>query len=160
MTTIAVTGHTDLTEGTVPLVQEELRNVLREHQGELVGVTCLARGADTLFAETVVEAGGRLVAVVPSRDYRQVKVKPDHAHAFDRLAALADVVTMPYDVASCEAYEAANGELLKRADLLVAVWDGVPPCGRRGGTAHAVEQARSAGVPVVVVWPRGARRGA
>ncbi|MCR8573437.1 hypothetical protein [Streptomyces sp. Isolate_219] len=160
MTTIAVTGHMDLADSTVPLVQAELRDLLRGHQGDLIGVTCLARGSDTLFAEAVVEAGGRLVVILPSRDYRQAKVKPDHAPAFDRLAAAAEVVTMPYDTANREAYEAANGELLKRADRLVAVWDGVPPSGKGGGTADTVEQARSAGVPVDVVWPRGARRGA
>lgn len=159
MTTIAVTGHLGLTDSTVPLVQQELRNLLRGHQGELVGVTCLARGSDTLFAEAVVEAGGRLVVILPSRDYRQAKVKPDHAPAFDRLAAVAEVVTMPYDTANREAYEAANGELLERADRLVAVWDGSPPSGKGGGTADAVEQARSAGVPVDVVWPNGAKRG-
>ncbi|WP_432002997.1 hypothetical protein [Streptomyces sioyaensis] len=160
MTTLAVTGHMDLTAHTVPLVQEELRTLLRAHQDELVGVTCLARGSDTLFAEAVVEAGGRLVVVLPSRDYRQAKVKPDHAPTFDRLAAAADVVTLPYDTANREAYEAANGELLQRADRLVAVWDGVPPSGKGGGTADTVEQARSAGIPVDVVWPHGARRGA
>ncbi|GAU68072.1 hypothetical protein SSP35_06_01570 [Streptomyces sp. NBRC 110611] len=50
--------------------------MLREHHHELVGVTCLARGSDTLFAEAVVEAGGRLVVILPSRDYREAKVKP------------------------------------------------------------------------------------
>ncbi|QHC20960.1 hypothetical protein [Streptomyces sp. GS7] len=159
MTTIAVTGHMDLTDNTVPLVQEELRSLLHEHRRELVGVTCLARGSDTLFAEAVVEAGGRLIVVLPSRDYRQAKVKPDHAPSFDRLAAVAEVVTLPYDTANREAYEAANGELLRRADRLVAVWDGAPPSGKGGGTADTVEQARSAGVPVDVVWPSGARRG-
>ncbi|MFH8573795.1 hypothetical protein [Streptomyces sp. NPDC017993] len=160
MTTIAVTGHMDITESTVPLVEEALRTLLREHQaGELTGVTCLARGSDTLFAEAVVEAGGGLVVILPSRDYQQAKVKPDHAPAFKRLAGIADVVTMPYDTANRDAYEAANGELLKRADRLVAVWDGMPSTGK-GGTADTVEQARQAGLPVDVVWPTGAERGA
>ncbi|WP_275464861.1 hypothetical protein [Streptomyces noursei] len=159
MTTIAVTGHMDLSESTVPLVQEELRSLLQKHDGELVGVTCLARGSDTLFAEAVIAAGGRLVVVLPSRDYRQAKVKPDHAPTFDRLAAAADVVTMPHEAANREAYEAANGELIKRADRLVAVWDGVSPSGKGGGTADTVELARTAGVPVDVIWPTGARRG-
>ncbi|MEE4421438.1 hypothetical protein [Streptomyces bugieae] len=159
MTTIAVTGHMDLSEGTVPQVREAIRGLLREHaRGELVGVSCLARGADTVFAEAVVEAGGRLVAVVPSLDYREAKVTADHAAAFDRLAAAAEVVTMPYDVADRQAYEAANAELLKRAERLVAVWDGTPPSGKGGGTADTVEQARALGLPVDVVWPEGAER--
>ncbi|MFG2138071.1 hypothetical protein [Streptomyces sp. NPDC048650] len=150
----------DLTDGTVRLVQQALRHLLREHRNnELIGVTCLARGSDTLFAEAVIAAGGHLVVLLPSRDYRQAKVKPDHAPAFDRLAAVADVVTMPYDTADRDAYEAANRELLKRADRLVAVWDGVPSAGK-GGTADTVEQARKAGLPVDVVWPSGAERGA
>ncbi|GAB7030851.1 hypothetical protein AB0G35_16630 [Streptomyces sp. NPDC021749] len=160
MTTIAVTGHLGLSEATVPLVQAALRALLREHAtSELVGVSCLARGADTLFAEEVVEAGGRLVVIVPSLDYRETKVKGDHAAAFDRLAAVAEVVTMPYDVAGWPAYESANTELLKRADRLVAVWDGSPPSGKGGGTADAVAQARALGLPVDVVWPEGAERG-
>ncbi|AJC56371.1 hypothetical protein [Streptomyces sp. 769] len=161
MTAIAVTGHMDLTPSTVSLVQGAMQELLRAYAQEgLVGVTCLARGADTLFAEAVVEAGGRLVVVLPSRDYRQVKVKPDHAPTFDRLVANADIVTMPYATANRQAYEAANGELLKRADRLVAVWDGTPPSGKGGGTADTVEQARGAGLPVDVVWPVGAARGA
>ncbi|MFE6690378.1 hypothetical protein ACFVFQ_28410 [Streptomyces sp. NPDC057743] len=161
MTTIAVTGHMDLTPSTVPLVRGAMQELLRAYtEEELVGITCLARGADTLFAEAVVEAGGRLVVILPSRDYRRGKVKPDHAPTFDRLAADADVVAMPYDIANRQAYEAANGELLERADRLVAVWDGTPPSGKGGGTADTVEQARSAGLPVDVVWPVGAARGA
>ncbi|MER6307713.1 hypothetical protein [Streptomyces sp. NPDC001657] len=159
MTTLAVTGHMDLSAATVPLVREAVQGLLREHaREELVGVSCLARGADTLFAEAVVEAGGRLVVVVPARDYRVVHVTGDHAVVFDRLVAAAEVVAMPYDVADEQAYEAANAELLKRAERLVAVWDGTSPDGKRGGTAHAVEQARALGLPVDVVWPEGAER--
>ncbi|MEU5838197.1 hypothetical protein ABZ820_31635 [Streptomyces diacarni] len=49
--------------------------------------------------------------------------------------------------------------LLCRTQMrLVAVWDGRPPSGKGGGTADTVEQARAAGVDVVVVWPEGAGR--
>ncbi len=41
---------------------------------------------------------------------------------------------------------------------LVAVWDGQSPSGKGGGTADTVEQARAAGVDVIVVWPGGASR--
>jgi hypothetical protein len=41
-------------------------------------VSCIAAGADALFAEAVLGVGGRLVVVVPSRDYRQAKVKGEH----------------------------------------------------------------------------------
>ncbi|MGW4031252.1 hypothetical protein ACWEFL_18375 [Streptomyces sp. NPDC004838] len=159
MATLAVTGHMNLTEESIPLVRAGLRAVLARYGGDLTGVSCVAAGADALFAQEVVEAGGRLVAVIPSQDYRAVKVKPDHAPVFDGLVAAAgEVVVLPHATASRAAYEAANAELLARADRLVAVWDGTPPSGRGGGTADTVEEACRAGIPVDVVWPDGAAR--
>ncbi|WP_063729803.1 hypothetical protein [Streptomyces sp. RTd22] len=160
MTTIAVTGHMDLTDESVPLVRAELDKVLAAYESSrLVGVSCIAKGSDSLFAEAVLAVGGSLVVVIPSQDYRQVKVKPDHAATFDRLVEAADeVLVMPHETANRQAYEAANAVLLERADRLVAVWNGQPPTGKGGGTADVVYQAREAGVPVDVVWPDGASR--
>jgi hypothetical protein len=159
VTTLAVTGHMDLTPESAPLVRAALADLLAQHRDGLVGVSCIAAGADSLFAEVVLEVGGRLVAVIPSEDYRGCKVKPDHAPVFDRLVAAADeVVVMPYETANRQAYEAANRELLKRAGRLVAVWDGTPPGGKGGGTADTVLEAQEAGVPVDVVWPQGVAR--
>ncbi|MEC3995086.1 hypothetical protein VSR01_16700 [Actinacidiphila sp. DG2A-62] len=162
MTVLAVTGHMDLTVDSVSLVREALREVVARYRGpELVGVSCLAAGADTLFAEEVLAAGGELVAVIPSRDYRAEKVKPDHAPAFDRLVRDAtEVVTAPFTTAGREAYEAANRVLLDRADRLVAVWNGQPPGGKGGGTTDVALRARAAAIPVDVVWPPGAERAA
>lgn len=150
----------DLTDTTVPLVRTALDELLAAHASDsLTGVSCLARGADSVFAEAVLAVGGRLVAVIPSQDYRQVKVKPDHAELFDRLAAAAtEVRVLDRATASREAYEAANQVLITRADRLVAVWDGAPPSGK-GGTADTVTLALDAGLPVDVVWPEGSTRG-
>ncbi|MEU3216470.1 hypothetical protein [Streptomyces sp. NPDC006971] len=159
MATLAVTGHMDLTDESTPLVRAALRGLLAEHSDDLIGVSCIAAGADTLFAEEVTAAGGRLIVVIPSRDYREKKVKGNHVPAFDRLVGAAEeVLILPHEKANRSAYEAANAELLKRADRLVAVWDGRPPSGKGGGTADTVEEARAAGLPVDVVWPKGAAR--
>ncbi|MEU0445626.1 hypothetical protein [Streptomyces tendae] len=164
MTALAVTGHMDLTDESVPAVRAALDELLAGYrdlgQGKtLVGISCIAKGADSLFAEAVLAAGGRLVVVVPSRDYRRGTVEPDGAPLFDRLVeAAAEVVVLPYERAGRQAYEAANALLLERADRLVAVWNGEPPGGRGGGTADVVLAAREAGIPVDVVWPDGAAR--
>ncbi|MDO0932670.1 hypothetical protein QQY66_13560 [Streptomyces sp. DG2A-72] len=160
MTTIAVTGHMDLTEDSVPLVRIALDDLLKQYadDGGLVGVSCIAKGADSLFAEAVLAAGGRLTVVVPSQDYRQNKVKPDHVLIFDRLVEAAEeVLVLPHETASRQAYEAANAVLIQRADRVVAVWNGEPPTGK-GGTADMVLEAQAAGIPVDVVWPDGAAR--
>ncbi|MBL1096115.1 hypothetical protein [Streptomyces coffeae] len=160
MTTIAVTGHMDITSDSVPLVRGELDKLLAAYEpSSLVGMSCIAKGSDSLFADAVLAAGGRLVVVIPSEDYRQAKVKPGHAATFDRLVETADeVLVMPHATANRQAYEAANAALLRRADRLVAVWNGQPPTGKGGGTADVVHEARKAGVPVDVVWPDGASR--
>ncbi|SCK07113.1 hypothetical protein [Streptomyces sp. WMMB 322] len=160
-TKVAVTGHMELSEDTVPLVRAELERLLRMFEPSgLVGLSCVAAGADSLFAESVLAAGGRLVAVLPSRDYRQATVKPEHAETYDRLTAAADeVLVLPYANADRKAYEAANAVLLERADRLVAIWDGQPGSEEKGGTtADIVANARNAGLAVDVVWPAGASR--
>lgn len=161
MTTVAVTGHMDLPEDSIPLVRTALDDLLKQYaeDGELVGVSCIAKGSDSLFAEAVLAAGGRLTVVIPSQDYRQNKVKPDHAALFDHLVEAAEeVLVLPHEAANRQAYESANAVLIERADRLVAVWNGEPPTGKGGGTADMVLEAQTAGIPVDVVWPDGAAR--
>jgi hypothetical protein len=161
MRTVAVTGHMDLAEGTEELVREALDSLLGELASGadgLLGVSCIAPGADSLFAEAVLAAGGELAVVLPFRDYRRALPGTEHLARFDRLLTAArDVTVMPYPQPSLEAFEAANTELLKRADVLVAIWDG-KPAQKGGGTATTVAEARETGIPVHIVWPPGARR--
>ncbi|MFX0578046.1 hypothetical protein [Nocardia nepalensis] len=149
----------NITADTVPLVYDQIGKILTD-QGDptdLVGISCIARGADSVFAQAVLDAGGRLEVVLPSTNYRDRKVKPDHADLFDELIARADTVrVMEFDDAGREAYEAANEAMLSSCDRLVAVWDG--ESGAQGGTGTVVELARTRGVPVEIVWPHGAER--
>ncbi|MEY9211848.1 hypothetical protein NI17_008455 [Thermobifida halotolerans] len=156
---IGITGHSNLAADSVPLVRGALAEALGPYaDADLVGVSCLARGADQLFAEAVLEAGGRLEVVLPSADYRETKVKPDNRERFDRLLVRAAWVRyMSHLSAGRQAYEDANEAVLGGVDRLFAVWDGRPAAGR-GGTADAVAAARARGVPVDVIWPDGARR--
>ncbi|GLU50478.1 hypothetical protein [Nocardiopsis ansamitocini] len=159
MTRIGITGHSNLAADSVPLVREALTEALSPYSDSgLVGISCLARGADQLFAEVVLELGGRLEVVLPSVDYREAKVEPHDLERFDTLLMGSVLVRyMPHRTAGRDAYEDANEAVLGGIDRLVAVWDG-RPSGGRGGTGDAVGTARGRGVPVDVVWPDGARR--
>ncbi|WP_344151672.1 hypothetical protein [Kribbella yunnanensis] len=138
------------------MVYEAIRVVLGGH-ADINGVTCLAKGADQIFAQAVLDSGGQLTVVLPSLNYREAKVKPANLARFDDLLSRADVVYMPFDEAGRTAYMAASEELVSRSELLVAVWDG-KPAGGYGGTADVVEHARTLGLPVHIVWPEGAER--
>lgn len=160
MVTIAVTGHMDLADDAVAPVRVALRDLLAGlHPDLVVGRSCLARGADTVFAEEVLARGGRLSAIIPSLDYREAVVRPADLAKFDALRdAAAEVVTMPFEHAGPAAYEAANRALLQGADRLIAIWDGSPPTGRGGGTADTVAAARAMSLTVTTVWPSGSFR--
>ena len=155
---IGVTGHTNMAADSVPLVAAEIRKALSEFGLPLIGVSCLARGADQVFARVILELGGQLHVVLPAADYRERKVKPDNREEFEALISqTASVKVLPFETSNRDAYAAANEEVLGSVDALVAVWDGTPSDGK-GGTGDTVQAARRCGVPVSVVWPNGASR--
>lgn len=159
MSRIGITGHTNLSPASFPLVRDAVRTALAACAPDgLSGVTCLARGADQLFAHAVLDLGGTLHVVLPAADYRERQVGPDDLADFDALLDRAATVhTMPFPRSGPAAYMAASEHMLARIDTLIAVWDGLP-AGGYGGTADVVDAARHRGLPVTVVWPPGATR--
>jgi hypothetical protein len=162
---VGITGHTDLRRATVRLVADALDEHLRLLRREpsegrrLIGVSCLAPGADCVFAEVVLRLGGELEVILPSTDYVDSQVSGQHAPVFDDLLRQAGSVRIAgYDKAGPQAYAAANDLMLESVDHLLAVWNGVVS-DELGGTAHAVSAARARELPVTVIWPEGARRG-
>ncbi len=155
---VGITGHSNISPDSAPVIADALRATLADTERPLVGISCLARGADQLFAAVVLELGGILEVILPAADYRENKVKPANREQFENLIGKANKVhVMPFGTSNREAYEAANENLLGAAELLVAVWDGAPPDGK-GGTGDTVRIARERNMPVTVVWPSGARR--
>lgn len=156
---VGITGHMDLCETTAKRVREGIDRALGAFGGGLTGVTCLAFGADQIFAQSVLDVGGALEVLLPASDYRGRRVWPEHLPVFDGfLARATKVEVMPFSESGPEAYAAANARMLHDVDALLAVWDG-RPAANRGGTADAVAEAERLQVPVTVIWPDGARRG-
>jgi hypothetical protein len=141
------------------MVYQAIRDELRRYPADtLHGVTCLAAGADQLFARAVLAAGGTFEAILPAADYRDVVVALDNRAEFDALVARANqVVHMPFAISGPDSYLAAGGELVRRCDLLLAVWDGTE-AGSRGETANVVAVAHASNLPVHIVWPADAAR--
>lgn len=156
MTRVAISGHRGLPTATERLVDAEIRERLAGYD-ELVGLSCLADGADTIFARAVLDAGGRLEVIVPAAQYRE-GLPAEHWPTYDALLAQAVRVRQLDHVESTEqAHMDASAAMLDDADELLAVWDGKPARGY-GGTADVVEFARSRGVTVTVAWPDEASR--
>ena len=157
MTAVGITGHQTLSTPTrrsvTDVVSERLRRL-----GAVVGISSLASGADQLFAECVVRSGGRIVVVVPSAGYETTFEDADTLEVYRKYLSLAvEVVELPFETPTEEAFFAAGKEVVDRSDLLLAIWDGEPPKGL-GGTADVVSYARARGTPVEIIWPFGSSR--
>lgn len=120
----------------------------------LLFVSALADGADQIAAAIALELGFELHAILPfpRETYRQDFTDPDARRAFDSLLDRATcVLELPGERSNkLEAYVMAGRATMAHSDVLVAVWDGLPPRGR-GGTGEIVDLALTRGTPVVHV---------
>jgi hypothetical protein len=157
--TIGFSGHQGLPPATTDLVAAELRDRLEPLAGpELIGVTMLGPGADQLFAQMVLELGGHLSVVVPAKRYRDGFDDPEARREYDRLYPMASYFeALEYVESTEDAHMAGGRVVVDRSARLLAVWDGQPARGH-GGTADVVAYAQERGVPVEVIWPKGATR--
>ncbi|MGV9557439.1 hypothetical protein [Streptomyces sp. NPDC003522] len=155
---IGITGHRGLSEEVEERIRALLSEAVKGHApGGLVGVSCLADGPDSWFAETVLDHGGRIEAVVPAAEYRD-SLPRWHHRTYDRLIHLAsDVHETGMTASDAHAHMAGSEILVGLVDELLAVWDGKPARGY-GGTADVVAHAQQTGVAVRVLWPEGASR--
>ena len=157
---IAITGHRGLPSDTERLVDQAIRNQLAESvtDDHLIGVSILADGADQIFARAITDLGGTLEVIIPAAQYRD-RLPKDAKPEYDSLIAQAQAVReLPYTESDSEAHMAASILMVDTADMLYAVWDGLP-ARSYGGTADVVAYARQHGIPVQAIWPDGARRG-
>jgi len=154
---IAISGHRDLGTETARLIDAAIRDALANHETDLIGLSCLADGADQIFARAVVDLGGRIEAVVPAEEYRDGLPKQAHSAYNDLLSRAVAVHRMPFVESTSQAHMAASEFMLDHADELYAVWDGKPAHGY-GGTGDVVAYAGQRGIPVRVIWPDGAQR--
>lgn len=160
MPRIGVTGHVMLATGTSELIYQCLVDELRPYAADgLHGVTCLAGGADQIFARAILALDGTYEVIIPALDYRRQKIEWHNRHTFDELLGRASSVTqLPFKHSNRRAFMTASEELLSRCDRLLAVWDG-NPSRTLGDTADVVRVAGERDMPVTVLWPAGARRG-
>lgn len=117
-------------------------------------VSPLADGADQIGAELALELGFELHAVLPFSRERTREDMPDkesRARLDALLAQATCVLELPGDENhKLEAYVMAGRATVAHCDVLIAVWDGLPPRGR-GGTGEVVRFAFERATPVVHV---------
>jgi hypothetical protein len=151
---VGITGHQRLTDADGwAWVTEQIDAALSELLPPLIGLTSLAAGADQIFAEAILRHGGIIHAIIPFIGYEDKFPEGRERKEYEPLLKLAShVEVLKKSGTGREAYFQAGKQVVHRAELLIAVWDGLPSKGS-GGTADAVEYARSCGKPVLHINP-------
>lgn len=148
-----VTGHQSLgAMDTVAWLRQRLTGLLGKYQFER-GYTCLAAGADQLFASVLRANGVPFVAILPCRQYDRAFSSEDDVRCFrELLAEAADTIELPFDAPSEQAFYEAGKKVVDCADTLIAVWNGEPARGL-GGTADIVSYAELTGRSIIHLNP-------
>ena len=174
MLAVGVTGHRAevLPDGSLPVLRERIRDVLErieesgrallaaEHdsfapiQPKLRFVSPIADGADQIAAEVALELGWELQAILPfdRKHYRASLPDQSARERFDSLLQAAGcVLELPGDPDhTLDAYVMTGRATVAHCDMLIAIWDGLPPRGR-GGTGEVVQLALTRGTAIIHV---------
>jgi hypothetical protein len=171
---VGITGHRAvlLPEGASavlrPVVDEVFQSIrqalarLHSESVEIFGLdepilrlhTPLATGADQLAADSARAAGYRVRALLPfppsvyRNDFQEGHERREFSEQLDKAD---EFFALPCDRSDGDgAYVQVGKAVIAAADILIAIWDGGGGNGP-GGTAHVVELALSAAVPVIHV---------
>jgi hypothetical protein len=171
---VGITGHRAdvLAERGTQILRERIRDVLQRieecgrallHQEldcfadrppRLRFVSPIADGADQIGAEVALELGWELQVILPFERsaYRASLSNHGARERFDELLAQSTcLLELPGDpVDSLDAYVMTGRATVAHCDVLIAVWDGLPPRGR-GGTGEVVQLALTRGTAIIHV---------
>ena len=172
MLSVGVTGHRaeSLPEGSAERLRRQITDVLlliadagqallsQERECfsaapmRLRFISPIADGADQIAAEVALELGWELQAALPfgRAEYRASLANQGARERFDSLMERAScVLELPgHSQTQVDAYVMTGRATVAHCDLLIAVWDGLPPRGR-GGTGEVVQLAITRGTAVI-----------
>lgn len=165
---VGYTGHRsgfdgETARGAIHAALVELKAACESAGGTLEAYGSLAQGADVIFAEEARALGVPLHLLLPlpweefARDFSDTG-EAEHARriweeAGKTKSGSARVLATASARPDC--YGDQGARMLDACDVLVALWNGRPAKGR-GGAQRVIAQARSRGIPVIVI-PSGGR---
>ncbi len=163
---VAGTGHRYFNDDRERL-KKEVKDILKKYSRDyrVIVRTCYAAGADLLIAECACELGLTTKAAIPMPYEEYIADVIYDAKRNDRALTDDDITNMRSllaQTAVCKVipdvkytYYEANKYLISKCDKVIALWDGNelpledPKTGNpinRGGTYHAIKQARDRGL--------------
>lgn len=139
-------------------LSQQHAEILSKDRPAIRVLSALAEGADRIGAAAALAAGTELHALLPfdakeyEHDFADNESKEEFQNLLDSAGGVLELSGRREKAE--DAYEAVGYELLRRSDLLIAVWDSGPSAGR-GGTTSIIDHAIAINVPVVHVDANG-----
>lgn len=133
---VGITGHQNLTtyqsDWLTNALKSEIRNIKIDE-----AYSCLAIGADQIFAKVFLENRIPLIAVIPCKRYHQT-FKENYLQDYEALIKEAsNVIQLDFENPSEQAFYEAGKFIVDNSDILFAFWNNLPSKGL-GGTADIV----------------------
>jgi hypothetical protein len=137
---VGITGHQNLTTAESAWLKEELEIEIKRMKIE-EAYSCLAIGADQVFAGVILANDIPLVAITPCKKYEQT-FDDNHIELYKSLVKQAtNKIQLDFENPSEEAFYEAGKTVVNKSDVVFAVWNNLPSKGL-GGTADVVSIAK------------------
>jgi hypothetical protein len=151
---VGFSGHRHLADmvGPARAIMTAVTELRREAPGNWIGLSSVAAGSDQLFVQQVFDQGLSWHAILPlpRAQFQQDFTQEDWAVAEGFLSRADHVRVIGDSVSREDGYLDCGMETVNDADVLIALWDGLPARGK-GGTAEVVEYASALGRPVLII---------
>jgi hypothetical protein len=148
-----ITGHQDLGDrAAAAWVKDTLAGLVVENKVSQ-GFTCLAKGADQLFAAVLAEINIAFTAIIPCIDYETAFDNQAARNDYRRfLRMAAERIKLDFPHPSEKAFFEGGKKVVECSDLIFAVWNGKPAKGL-GGTGDIVCFSKQVGKSVTHINP-------
>lgn len=157
---VGLTGHRHLKneEAVRALIREQVEVLGRTVRGRLAGCSSAAIGADMLFAETCKALKVPWKALLPfsTAEFKNDFSETQWAHAAELLAGAVETEVSGSAEDRTAAYLRCGLRTVDEADVMIAVWNGLPARGV-GGTGDVVRYARQEKKPLILIHPENLR---
>lgn len=151
---IGISGHQNLDNKSdwdwVKLQIDKI--ILTDLHSPLTGISSLAIGADQIFAKSILEHRGKLIAIIPFPEYQETFLNPTDKELYFSILKVAKPVVLEKKGSSEQSFFEAGKKVVEMSDLMIAVWDGKPAEGL-GGTADIVRYVKQINKRLIHINP-------
>jgi len=148
---VGITGHQDLTIAESNWLKEELEIEIKQMKIEKA-YSCLAIGADQLFARVILSNNIPLIAVTPCSKYEQTFDNKNIELYRNLVTQAINEIQLEYDNPSEKAFYEAGKTVVNNSDVIFVFWNNLPSKGL-GGTADIVSFAKSLNKKIIHLNP-------